>query len=76
MNENLTALCDEVRSFFIVNYSVEIGERLAFLLKKCKITRLAVYIYSEKSKLSPQITFEFEYILLVLKHLEEGYGNH
>lgn len=76
MNEKLTALCDEVRSFFMVNYSVEIGDRLAFLLKKCKIFRLFVYIYREKSKLYSLIAFEFGNILLVIKHLEEGYGNH
>ena len=50
--------------------------KLAILLKKYKIRRLFVYIYREKSKLYSQITFEFENILLVIKHLEEGYGNH
>lgn len=50
--------------------------KLAILLEKYKILRLFVYIYREKSKLYSQITFEFENILLVIKHLEEGYGNH
>ena len=50
--------------------------KLAILLEKYKISRLFVYIYREKSKLYSQITFEFENILLVIKHLEEGYGNH
>ncbi len=50
--------------------------KLAILLEKYKIRRLFVYIYREKSKLYSQITFEFENILLVIKHLEEGYGNH
>ncbi len=50
--------------------------KLAILLEKYKIHRLFVYIYREKSKLYSQITFEFENILLVIKHLEEGYGNH
>ena len=51
--------------------------KLAILLEKYKIRRLFLSIYTEKkSKLYSQITFEFENILLVIKHLEEGYGNH
>ena len=49
--------------------------KLAILLEKYKIRRL-LSIYTEKKKLYSQITFEFENILLVIKHLEEGYGNH
>jgi len=52
MNENLTALYDEVRSFFYGEFlKFEMGLWLAFLLKKCKIFKLFVYIYREKSKL-------------------------
>ena len=50
--------------------------KLAILLEKyIKFAGFFVYIYREK-KLYFQITFEFENILLVIKHLEEGYGNH
>ena len=50
--------------------------KLAILLEKYKIRRLLSIYTEKKSKLYFQITFEFENILLVIKHLEEGYGNH
>ena len=60
MNENLTALYDEVRSFFNGEFlKFEMGLWLAFLLKKCKIFRLFVYIYREKSKHSHSVDVGF-----------------